>query len=67
MSGDAPKCAGCGLLIGDSLFSVDGRAYHRSCALDVPESAEEAEQRRYRALLKRLAHWGNSLGWGQGT
>ena len=67
MSVDTPKCVGCGLSIGDSPLSVDGRTYHRSCALDVSESAEEAEERRYRALLKRLTHWGNSLGWGQGT
>ena len=41
--------------------------YHRSCALSGPQSQNELEERKYRALLKRLAHWGNSLGWGQGS
>ena len=40
---------------------------HRSCALTEPASQEDADERSYRSMLKRLAHWGNSLGWGQGS
>ena len=61
------ECPGCGLPVHDDHIVVGGRIYHRLCALDEPESEEEQEERRYRALLKRLAHWGNSLGWGQST
>jgi len=60
-------CGGCGLPVdGDSLSAGTG-VFHRSCALSGPDSQGESEERNYRSMLRRLAHWGNSLGWGQGS
>ncbi len=67
MNKSAPECAGCGLPIHSDHLVASGNTYHRSCALNEAKSEEEVEERRHRALLKRLAHWGNSLGWGQST
>ena len=61
------ECTGCGLPIHGEHLVVGGRIYHQPCALEEPESEEELEESKYRDLLKRLAHWGNSLGWGQST
>lgn len=55
---------GCGLPVDGDSLSADGREFHRSYALCEPESQADVQQREYRSLLKRMAHWGNSLRWG---
>ena len=60
-------CVGCGLPVDGDSLPMDGNLFHPSCALDEPASQEESEERKYRAFLKRTAHWGNSVGWGQGS
>ena len=60
------RCDGCGLPVNGDSLSIHAGVFHRSCALSEPDSQDEVEERSYRSMLKRLAHWGNSLGWGQG-
>ena len=60
------RCDGCGLPVNGDSLSIHAGVFHRSRALSEPNSQGEVEERSYRSMLKRLAHWGNSLGWGQG-
>jgi len=58
---DTDRCASCGLAVdGDSDRVVIGEhVFHESCAGSEPVPAPGWR-------LGRLAHWANSLGWGQG-
>ena len=58
-------CVGCGLPVDGDSLAMNGSLFHPSCALDEPASQEESEDREHRSLLKRIAHWANSVGWAQ--
>ena len=59
------RCAGCGLSVEADSLPMNGSLFHRSCALDEPASQEASDDRTHRSLLKRIAHWANSVGWAQ--
>ena len=58
-------CGGCGLPVDGDSMPMDGSLFHPSCALDEPASQEESDDRKHRSLLRRIAHWANSVGWAQ--
>ncbi len=61
MADDAHRCQSCGLVINSDSDRVviDGHAFHTECAIEDPPPTRGGR-------LGRLAHWANSLGWGQG-